>query len=173
MTQEIPSFDLGATVVRREDQMLLVMTYLPVEVIFERGLDPITILGHYATPIENPEDNAETERVMSNHEEFVQNPQFMEHFHRLVSVTVPQIPEFVEGARRQSTRYFYLLDARTPDPQGDVPSEDIIGVFDLEQGLVPEAYEPVPVYRLVGKNGWFSVDWLEEPLMRAYFSGTA
>lgn len=62
----------------------------------------------------------------------------------------------------------YLLDARTPDPGGRVPAEDIIGAVEVVEGqLVPGSYQHNPRHRLLTVNGWFRLpDELEAALQR-------
>lgn len=88
-----------------------------------------------------------------------------------MAIDVPKIPQFVEAARQQIRGFLYIIDSRTPDPDGDIPPEDILGAFELQSGkTTPESYVPSPNYQLMTENGFFDLEWIEQPLMEAYYS---
>lgn len=59
--------------------------------------------------------------------------------------------------------YVYIIDGRTPTPQGDVPVEDIIGAFRVASGkIVPDSYQRFEAHRLYTERGFFQLD----PMLR-------
>jgi hypothetical protein len=58
-------------------------------------------------------------------EEFAPNPAFAHFLHAVLARHAPNCPGVQREAQRQRHGYVYILDARTPDPQGDVPAADV------------------------------------------------
>jgi hypothetical protein len=52
-----------------------------------------------------------------------------------------------------------IVDQRTPTPDAEVPPEDIIGAFEVHNGMiVPELYRASPNHRLLTGDGFFQLD---------------
>ena len=57
------------------------------------------------------------------------------------------------------TAGIYIIDRRTPTPMGHVPSEDILGGFQVSQGvLVQDSYQPMKSPKIVSERGMFQLD---------------
>jgi hypothetical protein len=91
-------------------------------------------------------------------------------FLRFLSRVIYQDIGVVEGIRAQAARQgssdVYLLGARTPDPDGSVAPEDMIGVVKVEATPVAAgSYQRNPRHRLLTTNGFFRLpDELERAL---------
>ncbi len=64
------------------------------------------------------------------------NPKFVEFLHNIIARWAPDDPDLIEAARLQVDGWVYVLDGRTPTPQGRVPTEDVIGAFEVRSGAV-------------------------------------
>jgi hypothetical protein len=77
----------------------------------------------------------------------------------------------VEGLRQagqqQGEGYVYLIDARTPQPNGQVLSPDVIGVVKVQDGtLVAASYQHNPNHRLLTEDGFFKLPAELEPILQ-------
>jgi hypothetical protein len=98
-------------------------------------------------------------------EGFVANRAFRDLLHSTIERHGPQSPGLQAAAREQGEGWVYLIDRRSPDPEGDVPLEDIVGSFKVEGGAVV-SYKRNSKHRLVSARGLFQLDaWLHERLM--------
>ena len=87
-------------------------------------------------------------------ESFRVNPVFVAFLHRVVSTHSISSPEAIRAATDMGTGHLYIIDWRTPDPNGDVPPEDIIGAVEIRDGsLVADSYKPNPNYRVLTHRG--------------------
>ncbi len=87
------------------------------------------------------------------------NRVFVEFLHRVIERWAPEGPGFEAEVRRQRDGWIYIIDGRTPTPQGDVPPEDIIGAFEVRGGkLVAGSYRPSTSHRIVSNGGLFRLD---------------
>jgi hypothetical protein len=74
--------------------------------------------------------------------------------HEVIQRRGCELASLQASARQQGKGWTYILDARTPDPQGNVPMEDIIGAFEVQSGnLVLESYWPNPDHVLCSGRG--------------------
>ncbi len=98
------------------------------------------------------------------------NPAFLAFLHWAIAKHAPGNRHLLDSARRQGDGWVYIIDARTPSPQGSVPPEDILGAFEVRQGALVR-YQASPTYRVATANGppcldpWFA-DRLREELLR-------
>lgn len=75
--------------------------------------------------------------VVDGEKRFRPNRAFVEYMHEVIKRTGPSIESIQAVALRQRTGYVYVIDLRTPDgPQGRVPTEDIIGAFEIKEGKI-------------------------------------
>lgn len=102
-----------------------------------------------------------------------ENPAFLLTLCRVIYNNVDGCPDLRREAEVQGDGFVYLLDARTPDPGGRVPPEDIIGVVSVSGGdIVPGSFRHNPRHRLLTVNGWFRLpEELEAPLQRRIRTG--
>jgi hypothetical protein len=90
---------------------------------------------------------------------FAPNPIFTKFLAEVIARHGPEQPALAAQAKRIGKGGVFLVDQRTPTPQGPVPPEDIIGVFGVEGGKVlPGSYSASPNHRLLTSNGFFRLD---------------
>jgi hypothetical protein len=127
-----------------------VVSILDPSTVFEHGLPTEAILGvlrpsatggHQITP-----------------ERFQENPAFVRHLQGLISTRIHEVEGIRRAAQKQGEGHVYLIDARTPQPDGQVPPADIIGAVKVQAGtLVAGSYQPNPNHRLLTKDGFFTL----------------
>ena len=88
-------------------------------------------------------------------ENFQENPVFTDFMHAIIETKGIELPSLAEAAKNQVKGYLYVIDFRTPDGIfGNVPTEDIIGAFQVENGIVvKDSYERNNYYKVFTKNG--------------------
>ena len=68
---------------------------------------------------------------------FSPNEEFIRFMHHVIRTFGPDDPSMQAVAKAQGKGWLYVIDLRTPDgPQGRVPPEDIIGAFQIQDGVV-------------------------------------
>ena len=93
--------------------------------------------------------------------QFIENETFVEMMHKTIVDGLLTYEDLVDRMRAGVEKYIYLIDKRTPSPQGEVPPEDIYGCIEMvEDGSID--YTPNPNYKIYGKNGFF---YLCRPVM--------
>jgi hypothetical protein len=128
------------------------------ERVFERGLPPEIIVGVLRGPVESVE--AITPAV------FARNGVFVDFMHGVIAGRGPELPGLVAAARRQGDGWVYIIDQRTPTPQGAVPPEDIVGAFEVRGGqVVPGSYRPSPKHMILSSRGFFQLGELQPYLL--------
>ena len=60
-------------------------------------------------------------------ERFQENPAFVQFLRELISARIYDVEDLRRAGQQQGEGYLYLLDARTPQPQGQVPPVDATG----------------------------------------------
>ena len=102
-------------------------------------------------------------------ENFVPNEAFVCLLHAVIAAHGREIRELQRAARQQAEGWVYLIDARTPDPTGDVPPRDIIGAFEVTGGtIVPASYKRNPAHMLISQDGIFRLqDELYDRVLQA------
>lgn len=135
------------------------VTVLEPEVVHRAGLIPEAIVGTLGEP---GFDGA------ISLEEFVPNDAFVAFLHDVVGRFTPELDGARADAERTGKGWLYVIDRRTPTPDGPVPPEDILGYFAVHDGrVVPGSYRSNPNHRLLTINGFFR---LEEELHRRLVS---
>ena len=155
--QNTPSaFVYGIYEVRMEDSSYGAVSILPHEEVFAKGLSSKAIVGIV------PEDATEIAP-----ERFKPNPEFIEFLHYVIKKYCPTRQELQDEAERQGDGWVYIIDSRADNPYGQVDAEDIVGAFQVQNGLaVANSYQPNVNFRLVSKRGLFRLDaWLQEKLL--------
>jgi hypothetical protein len=81
---------------------------------------------------------------------------------------------FEEDAHVAPGGFFYVIDGRTADPGGFVPSHDIVGAYrtDAEGRPVAESFQYNPNHRLVLEEGAFSSLLSDGRLYQAVLANT-
>ena len=114
-----------------------------------RALRPAEIVGQFEL-VDGEPDMAPAS--------FARGKDFTEFLHASIARHGPEVPDLVEAAEGQHGTYVYVIDGRTPTPQGRVPPEDIIGSFRVEHGrIAPSAYQRFPAHRLFTERGFFQL----------------
>ena len=125
-----------------------VLTLLPPQITFTKGIIPEAIVGVLKRPLK------EGEAITS--ETFVRNKVFTDFMHEFIALHGPEVEGLQAEARKQGEGWVYLIDARTANPQGKVPPHDIIGAFEVKAGrLVPQSYKRNPNHVLLSQDGYF------------------
>ena len=85
------------------------------------------------------------------------NPPFNKFLHDVIRHHVPNDPAAQAAALRQGTGSLSIIDLRTPEgPHGNVPYEDIIGIFEVRDGVIgPQSYQPNDEYLAFSARGGF------------------
>jgi hypothetical protein len=129
------------------------VSLLPPDLANVIGLPGEAVMGKMGEGEEVGPDNFET------------NPEFLRFLHWVIGKHGSDCPGIIEACRRQQDGFVYVLDARTPDPTGEVSSEDIIGAVKVENGE-PISYEGHSAYRVFTENGFLGLEpWLKEKLI--------
>src|SRR4029077_14408341 len=97
---------------------------------------------------------------------FARNRVFVEFMHSVIARRGPQLPGLIAEAKRQIEGWVYVVDQRTPTPQGAVPPEDIVGSFEVKNGPVtPRSYRACPKHMILSANGFFNLGPELEPCL--------
>ena len=86
---------------------------------------------------------------------FKVNPVFVDFMHSIIGTKGSSLSSLSEAARHQKEGYLYIIDFRTSEGiMGNVPDEDIVGAFKVENGKVVEnSYQRNDLYKVFTKNG--------------------
>jgi hypothetical protein len=116
--------------------------------VFEHGLCTEAILG-----VLRP--SAAGDRRITP-ERFQENPAFVQYLRELISSRIYDLEGIRRAGEQQAEGYVYLIDARTPQPDGQVPPADIIGAVKVQAGaLIAGSYQHNPNHRLLTSDGFF------------------
>ncbi len=138
-------------------ECLKVLSFLQPSQVFERGLPDIAIQGAFT----DSECTVERFRV---------NPAFINFMHEVIKTVGPTDVAMQEAAAQQGNGWLFVIDLRTPEgPLGEVPTEDVIGGFEVTDGkLQPDSYRRNEKHRVLTKNGPVKLPpFLQEALVRA------
>jgi hypothetical protein len=129
-----------------------VVAIVSPDVALTEGLPSAAIVGQLLTP-----RNRGGQLEAAN---FAVNPTFVDFLHRFVAERVPQEEGFVQAAARQGTGNIFVIDLRTPTPEGPVPPHDIIGYFRIEGGkVVVSSYAANAArHRILSEAGFFRLN---------------
>src|SRR5262245_41224535 len=123
---------------------------LPNDFVFAHGLPPEAIIGVLLRPLEPGETISP--------DAFARNRIFVDFMHEVIARRAPGLPGLIAEARQQREGWVYLVDQRTRNPQGEVPPEDIVGCFQVKDGLiVPASYQPSPRHLILSADGFFQL----------------
>jgi len=88
-------------------------------------------------------------------ERFRPNPEFLQFVHFVLRVVGPADRPLQLAALQQADGWLYIADLRaSPDARGQVPPEDILGGFEVQDGhILPGTYWANPQYRVLTENG--------------------
>jgi len=124
------------------------VTCLSHEHLFQHGLPAEAIIGVLLRPLQSGESI--TPSI------FARNRVFVDFMHSVIARHGPALPGLVAEAKRQGEGWVYVIDQRTPTPQGAVPPADIVGAFEIKNGqVVPRSYRTSPNHMILSANGFF------------------
>jgi len=117
-------------------------------VVFNRGAAIESIVGRLRIPADEggglTPDNLDA------------NPLFADFLHGVLARYGPSEPELIEQATRIGRGKVYVIDGRTPTPDGAVPAADILGSFVVNAGMVTAgSYERNPNHTILSAMGFF------------------
>ena len=145
----------------QDGQQQDVVSVLPHEHVLEHGLIPESVVGVLDTAI-----SAGGEVKPGN---FVKNSVFVTYLHKFIAAAAPNDPMIERAAKQQGSGYVYIIDARTPTPDAEVPPEDIIGAFSVQDGsILVNTYSQNPRHLILSDSGFFR---LSPPLMKQLREG--
>ena len=116
----------------------------------KRDIQPAEIVGHFACVDGKP---------LLTPASFSPGQPFTDFLHQSIARRAPTLANYVASAHAQGGGYLYVIDGRTPTPQGNVPLEDIICNFRVEAGQIsPAGYTKGPQHRLYTERGFFQLE---------------
>lgn len=124
------------------------ITCLSHEHIFQHGLAAEAIIGVLLQPLKTGEAITPSD--------FARNRVFVEFMQTVIARRAPELPGFIAEAKRQGEGWIYVVDQRTPTPQGAVPPEDIVGAFQIRNGqVVSGSYQASSRHVILSEHGFF------------------
>ena len=86
---------------------------------------------------------------------FIENNEFTDLMHTLIERNGSNLTSLIDAAEKQKDGYLYIIDLRTPEGvMGNVPTEDIIGAFKVENGkMIGNSYWRNKSHKIFTKNG--------------------
>jgi hypothetical protein len=117
------------------------LSFISPDHVFERGMPGQAVLGLLTAGPDH-----------FDREHFVPNRLFREFYHEVLAGNVARCPDLIEEAKRRKSGHIFIIDPRTPTPNGDVPPEDIVGAVAVDDGEVA-GYEGNPNFEVYGANG--------------------
>lgn len=128
-----------------------IVSVLPATIVFAQGLVPQAIVGKLL------KSTAEGGTIVQAN--FARNKEFVDFLHEIIARNGPDLPGLTAEGKRLGNGRVYVLDGRTPTPQGNVPSHDIIGSFRVEAGVVVrDSYERNPNHVILSDDGFPVLD---------------
>ncbi len=135
----------------RNNNTIVAVTWLPPEVVSQTGLPKDSICGFLTEPMETVAP-----------EQFAEYRIFVGVIHGICRDHVD--PQLVGIARRTNAENIALIDQRSPDVDAEIPTEDIIGSYQIKHRSVCN-FSPNPNFRLVTARGCFQLTpWLRKCL---------
>ena len=113
--------------------------------VFDTGLPSEAIIGELS----------DAKRISV--ETFKPNPVFVRFLAKVFGGHANRCAELVAEAKRTKNGWVYVVDKRTPTPQGAVPPEDIIGGCEVREGELLR-FLASPKHQLVSVHGLFRLE---------------
>jgi len=142
----------GVYQIDNDGEMQDVVSILPSDYVFEYGLAPEAVVGMLLTPL-----GAGGKLEPAN---FTRNSVFVQFLHQFIARRTPESADLQEAVRVQESGFVYIIDSRTPTPDGGVPPEDIIGAFSVESGMIDVSsyVGNKERHQILSGNGFFRLD---------------
>jgi hypothetical protein len=123
------------------------VTCLSHDLVFRRGLPKEAIIGILQRPLEPGE------RITPGI--FAHNRFFVDFMHEIIARSGPELTGLIAEARRQGKGWVYIIDQRTRNPRVNIPPQDVIGAFAVENGqVVPNSYQHNPNHMILSADGF-------------------
>ncbi len=90
-------------------------------------------------------------------ESFITNKLFSRYLASVIAKHANSCPGLLAEARRQQNGHVVVIDNRTATPDGRVPPEDIIGVFEVNDGKLLR-FHASPNHQLLTTNGFMRLE---------------
>ncbi len=137
--------------VKTPDGLATFATLVSPEDMASKGLVTQAILGQVL-------DRGRKDDLLAP-DNFARNRAFVDFMQDVIRKHGPSAPNLIAAARAQRSGWVYIVDGRTPTPQGAVPPEDIIGGFQVEGGdVVADSYLANPNHRILSQHGFLQLD---------------
>lgn len=125
-----------------DDGELHFLSPLSEDYVFQRGLPGEAVAGS----VEDPEDVSP--------DTFMPSDSFIEALQTLIARCGPEDQQLIDGATTQGEGLLYVVDGRHPSDDSNIPPENILGAFKVEEGLiVADSYEANPNHLLLTDQG--------------------
>jgi hypothetical protein len=137
--------------VQTPNGLVAYVTLAPAGEAVKRGLITQEIIGQLldATRTDKQIDPAN----------FACNQAFVDFLHEAIQKHAPALPNLINAAKAQGAGWVYIIDGRTPTPQGAVPPEDVVGGFQVKAGeIVGGSYRANPNHRILSQRGFFQLE---------------
>lgn len=136
------------------------VTCLSHERAFASGLPAEAIIGILLRPLEVGEE--------IKPENFARNRAFVEFMHGVIARRGPELPGLIAEAQRQGDGWVCVIDQRTRTPHGAVPTEDIVGLFEVKGGqVVADSYQANPNHIIFSSDGFVRLGAELQPCLLA------
>lgn len=89
----------------------------------------------------------------SEEEKFLGNSEFKQTVFQFIDKVLREDTQLAQAAENQADGYVYIIDKRTPDPNGRVEVFDIMGAFKVESKRLG-GFEPNSNYQIKSVNGF-------------------
>jgi len=131
-------------------------TLLPHEEMFEKGLISIAIAGVFTKPIKDSE--------AIDFSSFKPNSVYISFMHKVIEENAPKSQSFRDEVKRQKNGVVVVIDYRVKNKDNGVPSEDIVGLFEIKNSLMT-SYKANPNYVLWSEKGFSDLGPELQPIL--------
>jgi hypothetical protein len=146
--------DILMYTILRDGRECTVLSLMPLEVGFEKGIPSEAILGELSAELSD-----------DSGEGFTPNVAFIKFMHESIATHVRSCPSLIERAKRLGNGQLPLLDGRLPPEQKKVNAEDVIGLLEVEEQRIVR-YIACMQHRIVNDHGVMKLDeWLLDRLV--------
>ncbi|WP_165067231.1 hypothetical protein [Paludisphaera rhizosphaerae] len=136
----------------RSGDTIVVATWMSPGTISRIGLPKAGICGFLTEPVKDIDPGI-----------FIEYEEFIELIHNICINHID--PRLINYAIENSSDSIAVIDQRSVDVNAEIPTEDIIGTYEIEHGSV-KSFSPNPNFRLFTSNGCFQLNpWLRNRLL--------
>ena len=135
-------------------------TFVPHEHVFKYGLIDAVIIGEV-----EKSDSGEMDFINT----FKENSLFKKTIFNFIETEAINEPSLITEAKKQNNGWVYIIDQRTPTPEGEVPPSDIMGAFEVTNGNLGN-FKANQNYQLKSDNGFTNFGEALNIKMNAYLT---